>query len=323
MREVVDAWEPGVDGGAVVLARRSDGEVVTHAAGIDPATGAPLASDDRLRVGSVSKTFTAALVLLLVDDGLLALDDRVSRYLPDLVLPNDPTIAELLGHRSGIANYTETELFGRVVLANPSATPSPEQLVSYVDDAAEFDSGAQYAYSNTNYIVAGLLIEAVSGAPLETVLAQRITGPLALDDTEWATGSLTDVAGGYSAATASGTSHGQSYASVAYGSWAAGGLVTTVDDLADFLDALVLGDLLSPASLAAMLGDLDDGAEYGLGLHGGADFGVGHGGLIIGFASMAQVDVETSEMLIVVVNNDQRRATVLSADLAEVMGRVE
>ncbi len=321
IRDVLDEWEPQADGGAIVLVRRLDGETVSAAVGVDPATGGVLSTDDRVRVGSISKVFTATLVLMLVDDGELALSDPVSAHLPDLALPTDPTIAELLGHRTGIGNYTETQAFGTVVLANPSATPTPEQLVAYVDDAADFDAGTQFAYSNTNYIVAGLLIEQVTGVDLSSVLEARITGPLALDDTEWANGARRDVVGGYSAATPSGTSTGQSYASVAYGSWAAGGLVTSVDDVATFLDALLLGDLLTPGSLEAMRGDLDDGAEYGLGLQPGADFGLGHGGLIIGFASLAQLDPDTGELLIVVVNNDQRRATVLSGRLAEVLGR--
>ena len=95
-------------------------------------------------------------------------------------------------------------------------------------------------------------------------------------------------------------------------------MVTTVSELATFIDAVyVTGELLQPESVAEMTAALDAGEEYGLGTHAGADFGIGHGGAIIGFNSVAEVDPETGAMVIVVVNNDGRRAEVASSVLAE------
>lgn len=312
---VLADWEGVADGGGIVLVRNEDGQSDSAAVGVDPESGERLSVDDRVRVGSISKVVSAVLVMQLVDEGLVALDAPVSTYLPDLELANDVTIQQLLGHTSGIPNYTERRGFSLMVMAQPSAEPTPTDLVSLVAGDTDFEPGAEFSYSNTNFIVLGMVVESVRGASLNEVLDEQINEPLGLTRTTFADGTLDDVVGGFSRMTRSGNSYDQSYTSVAYGSWAAGGLVTTVGELAAFFDGVFFGDLLAAESVTAMLGEIDAGAEYGLGLHGGADFGVGHGGSIVGFNSFAQIDRESGELVIVVVNSDSRSPSVLSADL--------
>ena len=316
-----DDWAAPVPGGAVGLVRFADG--VTHLvdAGEDADTGEPLsASDDRVRVGSISKTFTAVLVLQMVEAGDVALDEPVATYIDGV--PFDPTItvADLLGHRSGIPNYTESAGFLTRIIESPEVVAEPEDIFSFVDGEQDFAPGAQFSYSNTNFIVAGELIEAVTGQPLDDVLQERIAEPLGLTQTGFDDGTFDDVASGYSAITPEGSSGARDYTSIATGAWAAGSLVTTVSELATFIDAVFVGDFLEPDSVAQMIAGLDAGAEYGLGAHPGPDFGVGHGGAIIGFNSVAQIDLETGAIVIVSVNNDGRRADVASSVLADFAG---
>ncbi len=314
-----DEWAVGADGGGVAHIRTADDETFTVATGSDAASGETLQGDARVRVGSISKVFTATLVMQLVDEGLVDLDQPVGTYLHALPVGENVSVRQLLGHRSGIANYTETKGFGVVVVDGPDRSPTPTDLLEFVAGESNFDPGASFEYSNSNYVIAGLLVEAIDEKPLAESLAARITEPLGLDHTEFDDGTLTDVVSGYTGLVPGRTSTARSYRSIAFSSWAAGGLVTTVDELAVFLDALLFGDLVSEPARDEMLDGLADGAEYGLGLHPGPDFGVGHGGSIIGFNSIAEVDLDTREILIVVVNNDLRRANIASAALAEVL----
>ena len=100
---------------------------------------------------------------------------------------------------------------------------------------------------------------------------------------------------------------------VASSAWAAGSLVTTVEELARLATALFAGELIGPEGIAEMRAPLEAGEEYGLGLHAGPDFGVGHGGAILGFNSMLQVDPGAGDLLVLVVNNDLRRPEVITA----------
>lgn len=319
LQATFDEWATVAEGGGTAHVRDVGGRVFTLATGEDPSSGDPLSADDRVRVGSVSKMFTAALVLQLVDDGLVDLDQPAGFYVEGLPAGADVTVRHVLGHRSGIPNYTDTEGFGRVVVDGPDRSPTPTDLLEFVAGDNSFDAGTSFEYSNSNYIVAGMLIEAVDGQTLAESLAQRITEPLELERTEFDDGTLGDVAAGYTGLIPGGTSAARSYRSMALGAWAAGGLVSTPSDVGTFLDALLFGDLISTESREAMLAGLETGGEYGLGIHAGADFGVGHGGSIVGFNSMAEVDLTTREMVVVVVNNDLRDPDVASAALVEVL----
>ena len=313
-----DEWSEGVAGGGVGLIRFEDGTEHLVDAGEDAASGEPLAAaSDRVRVGSISKIFTAVMVMQLVEEGLVSLDEPASTYLD---VPFDPqiTVRHLLEHRSGIPNYTDNSLFITRIIESPSVEATPEDIFTFVDGEPDFAPGEQYAYSNTNFVVAGQIVEAVTGLSIDDALEERINSPLGLTQTGFDDGSFDDVASGYSVVVPEGSSTRRDYTSIATMAWAAGSMVTTVSELATFLDAVyVSSELLEPASVAEMTAALDAGEEYGLGTQPGVDFGVGHGGVIVGFNSMAQIDPDTGAIVIVVVNNDSRRPDVASGVLAE------
>jgi D-alanyl-D-alanine carboxypeptidase len=213
----------------------------------------PPAAGQRFRIGSVTKTFTATLVLQLVDQKRIGLDDPVGRYLPGVIPAGGTiTIRELLQHRSGLANYTDYSSWMDQAEPSPSIRPI-DALRFAASRPLLFAPGSQWAYSNTNYIALGLVIEKVTGRPFGQELQQRILKPLALSRTELATTrQLRDLDD-------PGTNPNLP--------WAAGGIVSDTQDLARFFSALLSGHLVSRASLANMKQAVAAGpSEDGLGI---------------------------------------------------------
>lgn len=308
-----------VEGGAVTAVRVAGGPLVIAGAGTEP-DGTPVQADAVVRVGSISKLLTTVLVLGLVEDGSIDLDARLDTILPDTPVGGDATVRQLLSHRTGIPNYTENPGFFPVVLRRPNRSVTPDEVLGFADpDDAAFAPGEQFAYSNTNYVLLGQIIETVSGRTLAEELDRQITGPLGLTATSFDDGSRTDVIHGHTAFVASGSTDFD-YTSVATSAWAAGSLVTTAEELARFATALFDGELIGPALVDEMRAPLGEGADYGLGLHPGPDFGVGHGGAIPGFNSILQLDPATGDLLIVVVGNDLRSPEALTEAVWEAAG---
>ncbi|MFD3315136.1 serine hydrolase domain-containing protein [Streptomyces sp. NPDC058694] len=251
----------------------------------DKATGAAVRSGDRFRMASASKTFVATVVLQLVGEGRLSLDDTVEHWLPGVVSGNGNdgsriTVRQLLQHTSGLFNYTaDLPVLASVddYRAGRYTTWAPEQLVGIaMGHAPDFEPGAKWAYSNTNYILAGMIIQKVTGHSWEQQVTKRIIRPLGLRDTSAPT---TDsrIPGrhlhGYSDFGKTGpTIDTTAFNPSAAG--AAGAMIGTTADLTRFYQALLGGKLLRPAQLAEMkttvrAADLDPvwpGASYGLGL---------------------------------------------------------
>jgi D-alanyl-D-alanine carboxypeptidase len=245
----------------------------------DVATGAPVRDGFQHRVGSITKTFVATTVLQLTGERRISLDAPIGRYLPELVpadLGRQVTVRMLLNHTSGIGNYTE------VLLATPddivavgSRTYTPQELARIGLSAAPTNApGAGWSYSNTNYILAGLIIEKVTGHSYRSEVSRRILKPLGLRDTYFE-GSDPDIRGPHLSAYVPWTDgelrdfthYGMSWA------WAAGEIVSTAHDLNVFYRALLTGRLLSPALLAQMQTTVAEDPEnpdaggYGLGLY--------------------------------------------------------
>ena len=157
-----------------------DEELTVAAAGSAGPDGGTVEPDSAFRVGSMSKTFVAVMLLQLVDDGTIGLDDLVVDHAPDLTIADGVTIRQLLAHRSGLPEYNDGEL-APAVLADPARTWTPADVLDLVaDQPRDFAPDTQFAYSNTNYIVAGLLLEAVTGMTLAENLQSRIVEPLGL-----------------------------------------------------------------------------------------------------------------------------------------------
>jgi Tol biopolymer transport system component len=199
------------------------------------------AAEQRFRVGSVTKTFTATIVLQLVQEGALRLDSTLHDHLPGVVPRGDEiTLRHLLSHRSGLVNITDYPSWLEPALRSPSTRPI-DTLRFASSKPLTFNPGSpgRYpSYSNTNYIALGLVIEKVTGHSYAQELEQRILEPLGLDRTELPrTPRLPDLAdGGYNPNVP----------------WAAGAIVSNARDLSRFYSALLSGRILSSASLSTM-----------------------------------------------------------------------
>jgi D-alanyl-D-alanine carboxypeptidase len=281
-----DVLQAGIDEGltGVALAVDQDGEVLFDgvAGFANGEAQTPLAPTDRFRIYSITKTFTAVLVLQLVDDGVLTLDDSVSQWLDDPVVARIPnvdriTIRQLLTHTSGVYDYyngTDSPFVDDAIIgegADWSKVWTVEEVLAYVDGtrhAADFDPGQGVNYSDTGYILLGLIVEQASGHSCTEQLHTRILDPLGLADTFLA--AAEPVPGGavegyhrLGAEPINVSGINLSWA------WTQGGMVSTTRDLARFANALFDGELLEPASLEAMLTFLpadDQGREWGMGV---------------------------------------------------------
>ncbi|WP_433228104.1 serine hydrolase domain-containing protein [Actinomadura formosensis] len=267
----------------------------------DRRTHRPMRADLRVRVASITKTFTAATLLGLAARGRISLDAPVERYLPGLLGRGghdgrEITVRSLLRHTSGLPDHMDTFASGEEFRFRHF---EPEELVARALTLPR--PGPGWHYSTTNYVIAGLIVEKVSGHPLEDEVRRRIIEPLRLRDTYWP-GDGTRIRGphprGYiRTETGAWADRTEMNTSVA---WAGGALISSPRDVNRFFAALPGGRLLPPAMLAEMRrtvpADPDrvwDGASYGLGLIGtplrcGGTWW-GHAGDIDGFTSLAGV----------------------------------
>ncbi|MEV6124103.1 serine hydrolase domain-containing protein [Streptomyces sp. NPDC052077] len=275
----------------------------------DLRTGAPRSADDRYRVGSITKTFVATVLLQLEAEGRLSLDDTVDSWLPGLVRGNGHdgrriTLRRLLNHTSGIYNYTSDEGFVRDYflaegfLAHRFDPVAPRDLVRIaMAHRPDFAPGAGWNYSNTNYVLAGLVVEKATGRPYGEEVRRRIIAPLGLRATS-VPGDRTGVPAPSGRAYSrfdeplTGPTHDVTRLNPAI-AFSAGEMISDSADLGRFYSALLRGRLLPREQLAEMTTTVPvaPGAGYGLGLMR-RDLGCGvavwgHGGGIHGSASEA------------------------------------
>ena len=165
----------GVPSASIAVVK--DGQVVyVKAYGdarIDPKT--PAAPEMRYSIGSISKQFTATAILLLQEQGKLSLDDKVSKFIPDLTRANEVTIRQLLSHTSGYQDYWPQDYVMPMMLEPVKAQ---KILDLWARKALDFDPGTKWQYSNTNYVIAGLIVEKASGMPLLQFLSEKVFTPL-------------------------------------------------------------------------------------------------------------------------------------------------
>ncbi|MFE9413495.1 serine hydrolase domain-containing protein [Streptomyces sp. NPDC006704] len=258
--------------GAVAYARRGERESRLAAGLADTATGERARPDQRFRIASNTKSFVSAVLLQLEGEGRLSLDDSVEKWLPGVVRGNGNdgraiAVRQLLSHTSGIydpttepaffAPYLERHQWGHVY-------PPREVVARAVRHKPLFAPGTGWSYSNTNYLLAGLVIEAVTHRAASVEIQRRVLAPLGLKDTSFP---LTDpdIHGphlhGYDLSGRDVTRFSPSY------DWTAGAMISTVDDLARFHRALFTGELLRPAQQRELLTTVrfPDAPAYGLG----------------------------------------------------------
>ncbi|MFI0486247.1 serine hydrolase domain-containing protein [Actinomadura sp. 9N215] len=265
--------------GVLAAVRGRDGRTADYVAGVgDRATGAKPPVNGRVRAGSNTKSFTAAVVLQLVGDGKVKLDAPIETYLPGLVRgkginSKKISVRQLLQHTSGLPEYTR--YMDRNAFNMRDTYREPRELLDLAfKHPADFPPGTKWEYSNTNYVLAGLLVQRVTGRPVGEEIATRLVRPLGLRDTYWPGVGERGVRGphpkGYDASEPGAPLRDITRLDPSWG-WAAGQLVSTPRDLDRFFGALLGGKVLRPAELREMTrtvaapGSLP-GASYGLGL---------------------------------------------------------
>jgi len=260
--------------GALASFQDSDGDVRNYVAGVgDLKTNAPVPKDGRVRVASASKMFTATVVLQLAGEGKLDLDASVATYLPGLVPGGDDiTIRQLLQHTSGLPDYMAL-VPDFVKVRNTYMEPRDLLDMAFTQEVL-FAPGTSWQYSNTNYILAGLVAQKVTGRPLGDEITKRVIERAGLRKTYWPGVGNQTIRGahprGYTSADAEQPHLDITEMDPSWG-WAAGQLVSTPSDVNKFLAALMAGKLLAPAELAQMKATIEAPGfppnwQYGLGL---------------------------------------------------------
>ncbi|WP_215543679.1 serine hydrolase domain-containing protein [Amycolatopsis sp. CA-230715] len=313
-RDVRTLHEDGIIGVQARLSTR-DGQWTATSGQADRATGQPVSPHSSFRIASNTKTFVAVVLLQLVGEGRLGLDDTVERHLPGLIRGNGNdgrtiTVRQLLQHTSGLAEYRAAwpptpEYFEQ----NRFRHYEPAELVRIaLQYPPTGPAGARHSYSNTNYVVAGMIIRAVTGNSWATEVRRRVLAPLELTGT-----SVPGDDPSMPAPTARG--YQQWFPSTLVtdvteqnrtGSDAAGAIISTTADLSRFFRALLGGRLLRPAQLAEMqrVVPVEKGLQtgYGLGLVpyrlscGGVYWG--HGGQTTGYLSTVGVSADGSRAIV-------------------------
>ncbi|MDX6386137.1 MAG: D-alanyl-D-alanine carboxypeptidase [Blastocatellia bacterium] len=303
----------GVPSASVAIVK--DGQVVYAKAygdaRIDPRT--PATPQMRYSIGSISKQFTAAAILLLQEQGKLSLDDKVAKYVPNLTRGNEVTIRQLLSHTSGYQDYWPQDY---VMPGMLKSTTAQQILDMWARKPLDFDPGTKWQYSNTNYVIAGVIIEKVARMPLMQFLQEKVFTPLGMktvSDTDQAKLGDTDPTG---------------YLRYALGplrpapkegkGWmfAAGELAMPAEELAKWDISIMDQKLLKPASYREFATDtlLKNGlsTHYGLGVDVNSQGGhraLSHGGEVSGFTAQNIVFPDDRAAVVVLTNQDAAGAS--------------
>ena len=290
----------------------------------DVAAKTPVTPSTSFAIASVSKTFTAALVIALAQDGTIELDEPVRTYLPELKINTKITVRQLLDHTSGLDDYFFHPTIDRLLLRDPDKRWDSADSLKYVGKSY-FKPGTGWHYSNTNYLVLGMVAERMGAAPLGQQIRDRFLEPLGLRHT-WYQPTETPTstfAHGYrfestdKGARAIDLSDGtpfMPFTSVVTAAGGAGGLASNSGDLARWARALYAGGVLTPESIEAVLGDISrtelykPRVPYGLGVQrvdiDGAP-SLGHSGRLLGFRSAVRWLPE-EDIAIAVLTNQSR-----------------
>jgi D-alanyl-D-alanine carboxypeptidase len=326
LQRIVRRLVAGGAPGALAFVRSAGGTTGVAAGYADLDTYTAMRASDGFRIASVTKTFVATVVLELEAEGRLDVDEPVERLLPGLV-PNGSaiTIRELLNHTSGLFDYSEDDAHTQAVIADPGRRWSPHELLSVAfAHPPLFPPGTSWFYANTNYVVLGLLVEAVTGRPLGQELQERIVDPLQLRATSFdvdaaihdpfahgyigphpglpiAAGTLLDIT---------------ALLSPSFG-WGAGNMASNAADVTRFFVALLRGQLLPAAQLAEMKTGSAVNSNYGLGLrkaYTSCGTAYGHEGDFPGYRNVVWATRDGRRAADVMVNID---ATHVSWDRLE------
>lgn len=323
--------------GAMVVLRTPQGEYQATVGTTELGTATPPAADTHFRIASNTKTFTAALIVLLAQDGKLKFSDPISDYVPDVPNGANITIADLLKMRSGLYNYTAAPELAESLDKDPAKAWTPQEgLAIAFKRPPNFPPDTDYEYDNTNYALLGLVAEKVGGGPLAQQFRERLSGPVGLEQTSLPAIDDTSIPAPYS--------HGYMYGESKYAlddieypaqmqaemtegtlepvdytnqnssyATAAGGAISTADDLATWIKALVSGKVFNADyqkqwldSLQVEDPDAPGGQEYGYGIsyqrYSPTAQMFYHGGELPGFNSFMGHDPDADVTLVIWTN---------------------
>ena len=303
----------GVPSASIAIVK--DGQVVyVKAYGdarLEPKT--PATAEMRYSIGSISKQFTAAAILLLQEQGKLSLDDKVSKFIPDLTRANEVTIRQLLSHTSGYQDYCPQDYVMPMMLQPVTAQ---KILDMWARKPLDFDPGTKWQYSNTNYVIAGAIVEKVARMPLLQFLREKVFLPLqmkSVTDTDQEKLPMSDPTG---------------YLRYALGplrpapkegkGWlfAAGELAMTPQDLAKWDISIIDQKILKPESYRELSTEVllknGLGTHYGLGVDVNSQAShrvLSHGGEVSGFTAQNSVFPDERAAIVVLTNQDAASAS--------------
>lgn len=308
VRQVMrDTKVPGV---TVGLWAPGKGSYVKAFGVADKATGAPMKTDLHVRIGSETKTFTVTALLQLVDQGKVGLDDPIGTYIPGVPNGDLITLRELAGMRSGLFNYSEDADFIKELQADPEQSIAPRQLLDYsFKHPVQFAPGAEFDYSNTNLVLLGLVIEKITGRPLHEVIKQDVLEPAGLRGTVFPTSAALPepYAHGYTDQTASGKTVDSTHWNPSW-AFAAGAMISDLEDLRSWARTLATGTLLKPATQAERLKTTPmniPGDGYGLGIFNIQGW-IGHNGSIPGYEVLPVYLPEAQATMVILLNTDSQ-----------------
>jgi D-alanyl-D-alanine carboxypeptidase len=262
----------------------------------------------RYSVGSISKQFTAAAILLLQEEGKLSINDPVSKWIPGLTDGDKVTIRELLSHTSGYQDYWPQDYVMPEML---QPTTAQKILDKWAHIPLDFAPGTRWQYSNTNYVIAGMIVEKAAGEPLLSLLQKKVFGPLGMKsvtNTDQEKLPPSDPTGYMRYAL--GPLHPAPKEGKGW-MFAAGELAMTAEDLAKWDISIIDQKILKPQSYREMETDVllanGVGTGYGLGVDVGMSSGhrfLGHGGEVSGFVSQNTVYPDDRDAVVVLTNQD-------------------
>lgn len=305
--------------GAVIYVREGDDVLVHRALGVASLeTKEPMSLDHRFRLASITKPVVATVLLQLVDEGTLSLDDPVANHLDGVPGGERITLRMLAQHTSGLVNYIALPHVKEAFAQSPERMWTEDELLAFAfAEKPYFKAGKDgWMYSNTNYVLLGQLIERVEGQPLDAVIQRRICEPLGLTATYYSVDAGDQVepfAHGYQYGDLEGPIYWKGMGDVPYdvtdaspSMWhAAGAMVSTLSDTVTLIEAIVNGELVSPAMHAEQMTWRASGYpvdyDYGLGLirYFGA---IGHNGNTPGYQATAMHDASADRTVVVLTN---------------------
>ena len=309
--------------GAIVGIWDPAGDYVRAFGVADKATQAPMQTDLYSRIGSVTKTFTVTAVLQLVDQGKVALNDPIAKYIAGV--PSGVTLRELAQMQSGLITFDDVEQFADSYIADPHQSVTPAQLLGCaLDKPLQFPPGTQYQYSNTNTVLLGLVVEKQSGQSLPDYIREHILAPLKMTHTSFPTTSAfpDPHPQGYTAPQGvelTATDWNPSWA------WGAGNMISTLEDMRIWAHALATGALLTPETQRQRLDTTvpmnpEKSAFYGLGIFNAGGW-IGHSGSIFGYQTVALYLPQTQTTLVFFINTDtpHQASTTLASAITSVI----